>query len=71
MTSASGTGKPGYVTMPGSMTWLISTKRGGVRDMNVSLQAAADMPINNERRVMPTMTDNLVRRRGKKRGNFT
>ena len=54
--------------MRGSMTWLISTKRGEVRDMRVSFQAAADRPVNSERLVMPPMSDNLARRRGRKRG---
>src|SRR5688572_11662449 len=54
--------------MPGSMTWLISMKRGGVGGMCSFLAALAAAPNNNERLVNP-MRRILECRRGNKRGN--
>src|SRR4030095_11174269 len=76
MTSAWGAGRPGYVTMPGSMTWLTSMNRvmedtfaewtGAART-----QSPAAMPASTERRVRPQdfMCGSLRHRRGNNRGN--
>ncbi len=55
--------------MPGSMTWLISMKRGGVGGMWSFLVALADAAPNNNERLVNPMPRILERRRGNKRGN--
>ena len=66
-TFASGTGSPGYVSMPGSMTWLISMKRGRFAAMP-SLHSAPAAAANNIRRFI-AMPGTVTRRRGNIRGS--